>query len=85
MALFLRAPAYHSRNLLRTNLTKTAFMVEGVNTDFVDAQGDNPLAQQWTALHLGDYTAYYLAMAYSIDPTAIPTIEMFKNQISSSA
>lgn len=85
MALFLRATAYHPRNLLRTNLTKTAFMVEGVNTDFIDAQGDHPLAQQWTALHLGDYTAYYLAMAYGIDPTSIPTIEMFKNQISSSS
>lgn len=85
MALFLRAPAYHSRNLLRSNLTKTAFMVEGINTDFVDAQGTDPLAQQWTTLHLGDYTAFYLAMAYGIDPTAIPTIEIFKTQITSSS
>lgn len=84
MALFLRAHSYHSRNLLRSNLTKTAFMVEGLNTDFIDAQGTNPLAQQWTALHLGDYTAYYLAMAYGIDPTAIPTIEMLKSQMASS-
>ena len=85
MALFLRAPAYHSRNLLRSELTKTAFMVEGINTDFIDAQGTDPLAQQWTALHLGDYTAFYLAMAYGIDPTAIPTIEMFKKQITDGA
>jgi glucose/mannose-6-phosphate isomerase len=84
MALFLRAPSYHSRNLLRTNLTKTAFMVEGLNTDFIDAQGTNSLAQQWTALHLGDYTAYFLAMAYGIDPTAIPTIEMLKSQMAGS-
>lgn len=81
MAFFLRAPAYHSRNLLRTELTKTTFMVEGINTDFIDARGSDPLAQQWTTLHLGDYTAYFLAMAYNIDPTAIPTIEMFKGQI----
>ncbi len=81
MALFLRAPAYHSRNLLRSELTKTTFMVEGINTDFIDAQGTDPLQQQWTALHLGDYTSYYLAMAYRIDPTAIPTIEMFNSQI----
>lgn len=81
LAIFLRAPAYQTRNLLRNELTKTAFMVEGINTDFVDAQGNGPLAQQWTVLHLGDYTAYYLAMAYGIDPTAIPTIEMFKQQI----
>ncbi len=84
LALFLRAPSYHPRNTLRTDLTKSAFMVEGLNTDFIDGQGDTPLAQQWTALHLGDYTAFYLAMAYEIDPTAIPTIDMFKIQMASS-
>jgi glucose/mannose-6-phosphate isomerase len=84
MAIFLRAPSYHPRNLLRSNLTKTAFMLEGLNTDFIDAQGPNPLAQQWTALHLGDYTAYYLAMAYGVDPTAIPTIETLKSQMAES-
>jgi glucose/mannose-6-phosphate isomerase len=78
MALFLRAPSYHPRNLLRTNLTKTAFMLEGLNTDFIDAQGDTPLAHQWSALHFGDYTAYYLAMAYGVDPTAIEAIESLK-------
>jgi glucose/mannose-6-phosphate isomerase len=84
VALFLRAPSFHPRNMLRVNLTKSAFMVEGLNTDFIDAQGETPLAQQWTALHLGDYTAFYLAMAYEIDPTAIPTIEMLKKQMASS-
>ncbi len=81
MVIFLRAASYHPRNLLRTNLTKKAFMLEGLNTDFVDASGDSPLAHQWTALHFGDYVAYYLAMAYRIDPTAIPAIEMFKEEL----
>jgi glucose/mannose-6-phosphate isomerase len=81
MVLFLRAPSYHSRNLLRTDLTKRAFMLEGLNTDFVDAVGVSPLAHQWTALHFGDYTAYYLAMAYGVDPTDIPSIEMFKEEM----
>lgn len=83
-AYFLRAPSYHTRNQLRSTLTKTAFMLEGLNTDYVDAQGPNPLAHQWTALHLGDYIAYYLAMAYELDPTAIPTIEMLKKDLASS-
>ena len=81
-ALFLRASSYHPRNLLRTELTKQAYMLEGLNTDFVDAQGDTPLAQQWTALHLGDYVAYYLAMLYEIDPTPIQALEGFKKQLS---
>ena len=81
MALFLRAPSYHPRNLLRTELTKQAYMLEGLNTDFVDAQGETPLAQQWTALHYGDYVAYYLAMLYEIDPTPIEVLVGFKKQL----
>jgi glucose/mannose-6-phosphate isomerase len=81
MAIFLRAPSYHPRNLLRTELTKQAYMLEGLNTDFVDAQGETPLAQQWTALHFGDYVAYYLAMLYEIDPMPIKVLEGFKRQL----
>lgn len=81
MALFLRARSYHPRNLLRAELTKQAYMLEGLNTDFVDAQGETPLAQQWTALHFGDYVAYYLAMLYETDPTPIEVLEGFKIQL----
>jgi glucose/mannose-6-phosphate isomerase len=81
VALFLRAQSYHPRNLLRTELTRQAYMLEGLNTDFIDAQGDSPLAQQWTALHMGDYVGYYLAMLYEIDPTPIPALEGFKKQL----
>ena len=81
LVIFLRAPSYHARNLQRTNLMKKAFMLEGLNTDFIDAQGENPLAHMWTALHLGDYIAYYLAMAYGIDPTPIDAIQNFKAEL----
>jgi glucose/mannose-6-phosphate isomerase len=81
MALFLRASSYHPRNLLRAELTKQAYMLEGLNTDFIDAQGETPLAQQWTALHFGDYVAYYLAMLYETDPTPIQSLEGFKKQL----
>ena len=82
MALFLRGSSNHPRNLIRAELTKQAYMLEGINTDFVEAQGSDPLAQQWTTLHLGDYVAYYLAMQYDIDPTPIPALEGFKKQLS---
>lgn len=81
IALFLRAATYHPRNLLRTDLTKQAYMLEGLNTDFMDARGDTPLAQQWTALHLGDYIAYYLAILYDIDPTPIEALQGFKQEL----
>jgi glucose/mannose-6-phosphate isomerase len=82
MTLFLRAPSDHPRNRQRINLTKQAFMLEGLNTDFIDAQGESRLAQLWTLLHFGDYVAYYLAIACGIDPTPIPALEQFKASLS---
>ena len=81
MVLFLRAGSYHPRNKLRTNLTKEFFMLEGLGTDFFNAQGDTPLAELWTALHFGDYFAYYLAMAYGVDPTRVAAIEGLKERM----
>jgi glucose/mannose-6-phosphate isomerase len=79
MTLFLRAPSDHPRNRLRSDLTRKAFMLEGMNTDFVDARGDTPLAHMWTLILFGDYMAYYLAMGYGVDPTPIQALVEFKN------
>ncbi len=78
ISLFLRSASDHPRNRLRIDLTKRAFMLEGLNTDVLDGRGDSPLANMWTLLLLGDYMAYYLAMAYGVDPTPIPALENFK-------
>jgi len=81
MVLFLRAESIHPANRLRSDLTRKTMMLEGVNTDFIDAQGETRLAQQWTSLHFGDYVAYYLAMAYGVDPSPVMTIESFKREM----
>ena len=83
MALFLRAPSDHPRNALRLELTRQTFMLEGLNTDFIEARGDTPLAHLWTLLHFGDYMAYYLAMAYEVDPTPVQALENLKEQLKS--
>lgn len=81
--LFLRADSEPERMLQRIELTKTIFMLQGLGTDFIDATGNTRLAQQWSMLHFGDYLAYYLAMAYDIDPTPIQAIEDFKKELDS--
>ena len=78
MTLFLRAPSDHPRNRLRSDLTRKAFMLEGMNTDYVDARGNTPLAHMWTLILFGDYMAYYLAMGYGVDPTPIKALVDFK-------
>jgi glucose/mannose-6-phosphate isomerase len=78
MTLFLRAPSDHPRNRLRSDLTRKAFMLEGMNTDYVDGRGNTPLAHMWTLILFGDYMAYYLAMGYGVDPTPIQALVDFK-------
>jgi glucose/mannose-6-phosphate isomerase len=81
MSLFLRAPCDHPRNRLRLDMTRQAYMLEGLNVDGYTAQGNSPIANIWTALHFGDYVAYYLAMAYEVDPTPVTALENFKKAL----
>jgi glucose/mannose-6-phosphate isomerase len=79
--LFLGAPSLHPRNRLRLERTRQAMMVEGLNTDHYEAYGASALAQMWNAIHFGDYTAFYLAMEYGIDPWDTSMLEQFKNSM----
>jgi glucose/mannose-6-phosphate isomerase len=78
LVIFIQGSHVHPRNLLRVEATCELLMVEGFGTMVVDAKGETRLAQQWTSLHLGDYSAYYLAMAYDVDPTPVAVIEGLK-------
>jgi len=78
ITLFLRAPSEHPRNCLRADLTRHGFMAAGLNTDVYYANGASRLAHIWTALHFGDYMAYYLAMAYGMDPTPVEALQNLK-------
>lgn len=82
IALFLQAPSNHPRNRLRLDLTRQMFMMQAINTDFMNAQGEGPLAHIWTLLHFGDFLSYYLAMAYGEDPTPVDAIVMLKAELS---
>ncbi len=78
LTLFLRAPSDHPRNRLRSDLTRKTYMLEGLNTDVIDARGKSHLAHMWSLILFGDYMAYYLAMAYGVDPTPVTALENFK-------
>ncbi len=81
LVIFLRSSADHPRNQLRSQLTQQHFMLEGVGTDFVNASGESRLAQLWTLVQFGDYSAYYLAMAYGVDPGVVPAIDQIKSML----
>lgn len=81
MMVFLRSSLDDPRLDARVEATRHVMMVEGFNTDIIQAAGSTRLAQQWTCLHFGDYTAYYLAMAYGVDPTPVAAIEGLKDRL----
>jgi glucose/mannose-6-phosphate isomerase len=81
MIIFLNARTEHPRLQKRVQATRNVMMVEGFNTDVMEAQGETRLAQQWTSLLLGDYTAFYLAMTYGVDPTPVVAIESLKESL----
>jgi len=81
MALFLQAESNHPRNQRRIELTKKNFMIGGINTNLIQAKGKSRMAQMWTLIQFGDYTAYYLAMAYDVDPTPVASIENLKREL----
>ena len=81
MTIFLRSPSDHPRNKLRLDLTRKVIMLEGMNTDVAEARGKSPIAHIWTLILFGDYMAYYLAMAYGVDPTPVDALENFKKTL----
>lgn len=82
MAFFIQSDSDLPRNQLRLKYTRETMMVEGINTDSFTATGKSKIEQLWRAIQFGDYTAYYLAIAYDTDPTAIPPISNLKDLMS---
>ncbi len=81
IAIFLQALADHPENQKRVTETRQIMLVEGLNTDLVVTKGQNRLEQIWTSVLFGDFVAYYLAMIYEVDPTAIAPIWALKESM----
>jgi glucose/mannose-6-phosphate isomerase len=67
---------------MRLDYTRQILMTQGINTDVIRAKGESDLAHLWTLLHFGDYTSYYLAMAYGEDPTPVDFLTSLKEEMS---
>ena len=79
--VFLESDSDHERNKLRLTLTRQVFEDAGLQSLTFRAAGDCALSHIWTALHFGDYLAYYLAMIYEADPTPVEAIESLKKNL----
>jgi glucose/mannose-6-phosphate isomerase len=45
-------------------------------------RGDSRLSRMFSLIQLGDWTSFYLAMLYNVDPTPVAKIDMLKRRLS---
>jgi len=79
--LILRDQNDHPRNLKRMDLFAELVKSKGVGLDSVDIKGEKPLFKIFSAIILGEWVSYYLALKYNVDPTPVEIIEEFKKKM----
>jgi glucose/mannose-6-phosphate isomerase len=84
LTFFITSKHNHPRNQIREEYTRKTFMLEAFATDFFRTTGQSVMEDMWTALHMGDYISYYLAVAYQVDPTPVPMLADLKNHLANS-
>lgn len=77
----LTSSTYHVRVAERVRVTSEILSQRGVSHEMVEAQGVSPLAQMVHSILTGDYSSYYLALLYAVDPTPVVTIDFLKRQL----
>jgi glucose/mannose-6-phosphate isomerase len=75
MALFLRSPGLDVRSLRGLESARLFAMQQGINTDVLEARGQSRFDHLWTSLLFADYTAFFLAMAYGVDPSPTAALD----------
>lgn len=79
--IMLRDQKDHPRNLLRYDVTAKCLEEKGVEAEIVDMPEGELLFRIFATLALGDWAAYYLALAYGQDPTPVDMVEDLKKSL----
>jgi len=79
--ILLRSPSLHPRILIRYDITGELLADAGIAHEVVDASGESPLAQIMSAVLLGDYVSYYLALLNEVDPSPVAAIDYLKGRL----
>lgn len=71
----------HPRIRKRFALVKKLVKEKGVDVTEMSIIGENHLHQILSAIHIGDWTSYFLALLYGIDPSPVDIIENLKKEL----
>src|SRR3990167_9096291 len=79
--LFLDSELYPTEIKKRYPITIDVTEKNGVACDVLKIKGQTKIDQVYELLVLGSYISFYLAMLYGIDPSPIPWVDYFKNEL----
>jgi glucose/mannose-6-phosphate isomerase len=78
-------PQADDRLVRRVELTAAYVREHAAFVEVVRVGGESRLARLVTAVALGDWVSYYLALLYAVDPTPVAAIEAFKRRLADPA
>ena len=79
--VFLKDGGDDRRITRRMSVLEKLYRDRGFKTEIVLLQGKTELHKIFNALVLADWTAYYTAKLYGVDPQEVPMVEEFKRLI----
>lgn len=79
--IFFPSQHYHPRVEMRYDITRKVAEKTGMATYTYRPHGETKIEQSFEILTLGGHTAFYLAMLSGINPTPIPWVDYFKEQL----
>jgi glucose/mannose-6-phosphate isomerase len=80
--IFLKDADDDRRLIKRMNVMEKLYRDRGFKTEIILLQGKNEINKIFNALNLADWTAYYTAKMYGVEPEQVPMVEEFKKLIS---
>lgn len=84
IGFFLNSELLEERIKKRINLTKEVFAKNGAEILEFKSEGRNKLEQSFMTLLFGSFLSFYLSILYNQDPSLIPWVNYFKEQLSKS-
>ncbi len=79
--LFLSSSLYSDKLKKRVELTKEVVSKNGISFEEYMSSGSSKLSQMLNTLSFGGYVTLYLAFLYKQDPSLIPWVDYFKQQL----
>lgn len=79
--LFLKDPADHPAIQKRIDILEKLYRDRGLPVEILPLNGTSVFHKIFSALVLADWTVYYAALEYNLEPEQVPMVEEFKKLI----